>query len=233
MIAAIPVLNESETIGALVSSLARFGLDVVVVDGGSTDQTCAEALDAGATLFSGSEGIGPCLMTAWRYALRQGRGLLQIDAGGSHDPSDYLAMRGLIDDGVDIVIGSRFLPASEYICPQRQWWRPFLSRTAALAMNYAQSGAHYTDWTSGYRYFSRQALEKLLSRKYMATMHGWQVEVLAYAGEMGLRIAESPIHYTLGRSSFNGNVARELFKTWWNVLHHVGWVGSRLNEELS
>ena len=98
-------------------------------------------------------------------------------------------------------------------------------------MNFAQMGAHYTDWTSGYRYFSAEALRRLLKKRYHTEMHTWQIEVLAHAGEMGLKIVEVPIHYTAGRSSFNRKIAYEAILTWLHVMHHIGWVGSRLSDE--
>jgi dolichol-phosphate mannosyltransferase len=229
----ITTYNEAETIGPLVRRFVRVGWSVVVSDGGSTDGTCTAALDAGATVLisQGKEGIGPCLMRAWRYALDNGFwGVLQIDAGGSHNPDDALNLL-LASDDADMVIGSRFMPGATYNNTHGKLLRPFMSRLAARMMNFAQMGAHYTDWTSGFRYFSDKAIAKLLTRRYHTDMHTWQIEVLAHAGEMGFRIKEVPIHYTAGRSSFNKKIAHEAVMTWLHVLNHIGWVGSRLSDE--
>lgn len=229
----ITTYNEAETIGPLVTRFVRRGWSVVVADGGSTDGTCTAALDAGATVLigQGKEGIGPCLMRAWRYALDNGYwGVVQIDAGGSHSPDDVLNLI-LASKDADVVIGSRFLPGASYDNTNGKWSRPYMSRLAAWMMNRAQMGAHYTDWTSGYRYFTDKALRKLLTRRYHTTMHTWQIEVLAHAGEMGFKIAEVPIRYTAGRSSFNKKIAHEAVLTWLHVLNHIGWVGSRLSDE--
>lgn len=229
----ITTFNEAETIGPLVRRFVRVGWSVCVSDGGSTDGTCAAALDAGATVLigNGKEGIGPCLMRAWRYALDNGYlGVVQIDAGGSHNPDDVLPII-LAAANADIVIGSRFIKGAVYDNTNGVWSRPLLSRLAAKLMNFAQMGAHYSDWTSGYRYFSAEALRKLLPKRYHTDMHTWQIEVLAHAGEMGFKIVEVPISYTAGRSSFNRKIAHEAVMTWLHVMHHIGWVGSRLSDE--
>lgn len=229
----ITTYNEADTIGPLVRRFVSVGWSVCVADGGSTDGTASAALNAGATVLSGlkREGIGPCLMRAWRYALDNGfTGVIQIDAGGSHNPDDVLAII-MAAGSADMVIGSRFMPGATYDNTHGKPLRPFMSRLAAHLMNFAQMGARYTDWTSGYRYFSAPLLKRLLLKRYHTEMHTWQIEVLAHAGEMGFKIVEVPINYTAGRSSFNRKIAHEAFLTWLHVMHHVGWVGSRLSDE--
>lgn len=231
--AVITTLNEEQTIGDLVRALVEQDLRVLVVDDGSTDKTVAEALSAHATVLATGPraGIGPALMKGWRRALYYGaRRIVQIDAGGSHNP---LAARQMlaIQDATDaaIVVGSRFVCGSLYK-GEASPLRPFLSRAAAVACNLA-TGANYADWTSGYRVFKRDAALRLLQKHYNARMHGWQIEVLAQANAMGMRIVEWPIEYTAGRSSFNWRVAHEASNSWLHVFFHIG--GCTDNKRLS
>ncbi len=227
IVTVITARDEAATIGELVRAL-RDGIAraVIVVDAGSTDDTVARAAEAGAITLRGPGGIGPNLTHGWREALAMGATrILQIDAGGSHDPLDA---RGLLAVEADLVIGSRFRPGGAY---RGRLWRAALSRGAALALNLAQAGAHHTDWTSGYRVLSARAARYLAGVSYACTMHGWQIEVLARAGEAGLRIAEAPIRYTAGASAFGWPIAAEALRAYLEVSHHIGWVGSRLREE--
>lgn len=229
----ITTYNEQDSIRSLIREFTRLKWTVIVSDGGSDDETVLKAFGAGAKILTSDEriGIGPAMLRAWQYALDLGAdGVIQIDAGGSHRAADCLNFLPSKHHQADVIIGSRFIHGARYDNAQGTWLRPTMSRIAATMMNYAQTGARYTDWTSGYRYFSRRALNVLLNRDYIATMHGWQMEVLAYAGEAGLTIKEVPIRYTAGRSSFNRKVAWEAFLVWSHVLNHVGWVGSRLHE---
>lgn len=221
--AVVTTLNEIDSIGPLVLALREQGLVVVVVDDGSSDGTPEAAREAGAVVLEqvGRMGIGPCLVRGWQYALGHGADrLVQLDAGGSHDPGQALRLLSRVDLGADVVIGTRFCPGAEYV--GGPWWRPVASAAAAMACRWVQSGAWYSDWTSGYRAFSRTALEDLVGRRYFAKMHGWQIEVLALAGELGLRVAEVPISYQAGRSSFNARVANEAINVWLQILHHRG-----------
>ncbi len=222
----ITTLNEATTIYNLVSFFIKRDFMVIVVDDASTDGTDLIAILAGAHVERNDQriGIGPSLLRAWEAAVDADcTGVLQIDAGESHDPCDYYKFLDAVTHiGLaDVVIGSRFCAGAVYDNTNGSWKRPFLSRLATFVMNRAQMGAHYTDWTSGYRYFSRRALDTLLTRRCFAKMHGWQIEVLAYAGESGLTIVEVPITYRAGRSSFSKKVAVEAFQVFLHVIHHV------------
>jgi hypothetical protein len=91
-----------------------------------------------------------------------------------------------------------------------------LSRIASAMCN-RKTGLGFTDWTSGYRTYTKEALSILLDQAYDAEMHGWQIEVLYHAWKSGLSISEVPITYRAGRSSFNLGVALEAFRVWRNL----------------
>lgn len=222
--AVISALNEADTIGALVDSLLLDGIRSIVVDSASTDATADEAKYAGAMVIQlqSRPGIGPALMRGWQIALGQcASRIVQLDAGGSHNPVDALRLLSRLDNGADMIIGSRFRHGARYV-NNGAWYRPHFSRLAALLCCFAQSKAWYSDWTSGYRAFTPDALRSLLKKRYTAKMHGWQIETLAHAGELGFRIAEVPITYTAGRSSFNRGVALEAVNVWFDIINHRG-----------
>ncbi len=213
--AVITTLNEQLSIGLLVTALRDRGLQVVVVDDASQDDTVYLAREAGAYVIAHilRTGIGPSLVEGWRRALQESPDhVVQLDAGGSHDPRHVEHMLHRLRWS-EIVIGSRFTPGAIY---EGNIKRAALSRLAALACNVKQYHAltGISDWTSGYRAFRPEALRKLARIEYQATMHGWQIEVLQAALLLGMRIDEAPIHYQAGRSSFNRRVAGEAFGVW-------------------
>lgn len=215
-IAVITTYNEAATIGRLVEDLFSAGIDDVhLIDGGSTDSTVDRAEHAGAMVVAMGEHtpIAQCLRIGWRTALGAGADrILQIDAGGSHRVSDIWT---LFENKSDLVIGSRFVAGSRYEGNPK---RAFLSKVAGMACNLAVPGSCWNDWTSGYRVFSRAAAEYLVTQDYTATMHAFQIEVLAHAARAGFRIEEVPITYIAGRSSFNRAVAREALGVWWRLM---------------
>ena len=206
--------NEGSTIGQTVERLAAWaGRDVLVVDAGSEDNTVQEAARMGGNvLVLPGCSIAAGLMAGWEQAVNAGyRYLVQLDAGGSHDPDAAHDLLTVLDDtGADIVIGSRFCRGGVYV---GRPWRAGLSRLAALACN-ARTNARLTDWTSGYRAFCVDALRRLLDMPYGAQMHGWQIEVLGHALYSGMLVVETPIVYRAGRSSFSSSIAKEALAAW-------------------
>ena len=213
----IPCLNEAATVGPLVGALRGYGR-VIVVDDGSTDRTGMLAEMAGATVVRHESplGIGPSIRDGWLEALDAER-VVVLDAGGSHCPGD---LGRLLSTQADVVIGSRFVRGGQYL--GGRWWRKAGSRLAAAVCNVGQRGPWLRDWTSGYRVYSRRAVEALLGRRQHAEMHSWQIEVLGLAREMGLTVREAPITYQAGRSSLRLMVVVEAIRTWLELVHHRG-----------
>ena len=212
--AVITALNEEATIGSLVDSLVTDGWQVVVINDGSTDDTAWNAMAAGAHVIhnSPSQGIGKSLLRGWKTAIDEGADyIVQLDAGGSHDPAqaDSLLVDLILADA-EMVIGSRFIKGSNYI---GRTWRAWASRLAAVALNFA-THARVRDWTSGYRCFSRRAIEELLEFDYHQLMHAWQIEVLGRAIERDFYIVEVPITYTAGQSSLNLSGVTDAIGEW-------------------
>lgn len=213
--AIITALNEADTIGQLVKELKMQGLEVCVIDDGSTDYTGAIAIGWGANVIRHDkpQGIGKSLMEGWRYALYNGWDhIIQIDAGSSHDSQEW--QRGF-DSEADIVIGSRFQPYSQYI---GRGWRALASRITAALLNFA-THQKITDWTSGYRIFSKRALQELEAASYMTNMHTWQIEVLGEAVRKGLTIHEFPITYRAGNSTMKWKTVDDLIRVYLWILH--------------
>lgn len=224
--AVISALNEAHTIHSLVWRLKQIGLEVVVVDNGSSDETVSLAKDAGAYVYEAGKplGIGPAQRLGWHIAIQLGaQHIVQLDAGDSHLAADAQKLLNVLHDGgYDLVIGSRFIEGAEYINDDGKWYRPLASRIMAFMCHVAQSGGGFADWTSGFRAMTKEAAEYLMKKHYFAKMHGWQMESLAYANEAGLSICEVPISYAAGRSSMNVGVAYEAALAWGIILNHIG-----------
>ena len=91
-IAIVPALNEADTLPLVIDELRAFdaGLDIVVVDDGSTDGTAAAAEAKGAVVLRlpFNLGIGGAVQTGFRYAYEHDYDLaVRVDGDGQHDPA--------------------------------------------------------------------------------------------------------------------------------------------------
>ena len=105
----IPAKNESAAIGRVVQALKVIieGVEVIVVNDGSRDDTASMAIAAGAHVISHpySKGNGAAIKTGAKAAL--GDVIVFMDADGQHDPADIARLLEKIAQGHDMVVGAR------------------------------------------------------------------------------------------------------------------------------
>lgn len=105
----LPAKNEAggldQTLPALTTLLP--GVEIIVVDDGSTDDTAAVAASHGAKVLSSpySMGNGAAIKRGARAA--KGDVLVFMDADGQHDPACITALLAKLDEGYDMVVGAR------------------------------------------------------------------------------------------------------------------------------
>jgi dolichol-phosphate mannosyltransferase len=216
----IPAYNEAETIQEVVRRSMAFAR-VLVVNDGSRDRTgeLAAAIDGCAVInHQVNTHIPGAVLDGFRYALDRGyEYAITMDAGLSHDPA---LLGSLIDaPACDLVITYR---ATTINTP---WYRRLLSKAAAQLVNTAirrhrwklwQRG--YRDVTSGYRRYSRRAMETVLAAQMACRSFDFHFEALAVVAYADLSVREIPITYTFSNSSLNGRVVRQAFRTWCRLL---------------
>jgi glycosyltransferase involved in cell wall biosynthesis len=202
--AIMPALNEAGQIGAVIEEIQAVDpdIEVIVVDDGSTDQTAAEARQAGAEVIRlpYNLGIGGAVQTGYKYAFEHGFQIaFQIDGDGQHDPSQLEAIVDPIARGeADIVIGSRFLGLGQYRAPfVRRIGMTVFARVVSTVVRQPLS-----DTSSSFRAVNRRAM-KLFAHEYP---HGYleTVEATVMASKYGLRLMEVPVlmrERMFGRSS--------------------------------
>lgn len=148
-------------------------------------------------------GRGSAVLEGFRYALKnkQIEYVLEMDADTSHDPKDLPAFFAK-DKQADVIIGSRYLKNSKVInWPKR---RLFLSRmiNKILLNNLLGLGLH--DYTNGYRLYTREAAEFLLTTPLHETGFLLLSETAYKLKKAGFTLTEIPITFTdrkYGKSS--------------------------------
>lgn len=183
----IPALNEEETIAGVVTDARKhLSGDVIVIDDGSNDRTAERATEAGASVLRlpYNLGVGGALRTGLRYAERCGYNrVLQLDGDGQHDAREARRLLGGLDEGNDLVIGSRFAAGYELGRSRRTTMR-LLSSIVSRRL-----GGRITDTTSGFRAMGPKAIA-LFSQHYPVDYLSDTVEALLLAASADLRVAE-------------------------------------------
>jgi glycosyltransferase involved in cell wall biosynthesis len=188
IIVAIPCLNEERHIGTLVHQAQRWASEVIVVDDGSADETSIIAEAAGATVIrhAQNQGKGAALNSAFGVALgRDADVLVLMDGDGQHRPSEIPIIAAPVLKGeADIVVGSRHLSDGGIPKVRR------IGQTMVTAATNIGSGVNLTDSQSGFRAFSRKALEGMT---FSSRGFAVESEMQFLALDRGLRVVEVPI----------------------------------------
>lgn len=202
----LPTYNERENLEKLVTEILRSGipgLDVLVVDDRSPDGT-GEIADELARRSPSvyvihrepPRGRGLAGIDGFIFAREKGCDFaLEMDADFSHPPRylpDILAPFGRSDDKVDLVIGSRYVHGGRI----EGWplWRHWNSAVANWAAR-TVLGLTARDCTSGYRCFSRRALQAIPWEDLTATGPAIVEEMLLHFERAGLSHTEVPITF--------------------------------------
>ena len=187
----IPAFNEAGAIGRVVRELRAYGVPVVVVDDGSTDETSARARDAGAVVLSNgaNQGKGTALLKGFKYALEQGREfILTFDGDGQHSPSLLTTLlRSQEESRADVVIGRRTM-SWRAMPPLR-----FATNRCTSAVVTWMGGQRLTDTQCGLRLFRDEVLRTLLFErrpKVVSRRYDFESELLIEACYHKFRVVE-------------------------------------------
>ena len=184
----IPSYNEEKNIQTVVGELERDfpELDYIVVNDGSTDRTAEICRENGYRLLDlpVNLGLAGCFQAGMKYAYKKGyRYAIQFDGDGQHRPEFIDAMRKKMDEGYDIVIGSRFVDSPKDFSP-----RMVGSRLIAGEIRLT-TGVRIADPTSGMRMFNREMIQEFALR----LNYGPEPDTISFLVKQGARVAEVPV----------------------------------------
>lgn len=193
----IPAWNEEENLAAVLDELAEGlpGVDVLVIDDGSTDATAAIARGRGATVVSFGENRGLRAGIAAGYHEAAERNYTycgRVDADGQHPVIELRELLDRVQSGsCDVAIGSRFAVDAEHADERYQ---PSPSRRFGIGLLQGamrvRLGRRFHDPTSGMVATNARAME-VLAEPYFSGAP--EVEALMRMKEAGLRVDEVPV----------------------------------------
>ena len=188
MFAIIPAYNEATTLAEVIKHTKPFVDEIIVVNDGSTDRTLEIAQEAGVVVISHqiNRGLGASIGTGFAAAIKmKADAVVTLDADGQHDPAEIQKFVEALNAGADVVIGSRMLTGFVGM----PWYRR-LAQLLGNLTTFVLFGAWVTDSQSGYRAFTREALEKIQIRTNRMEVSS---ELIAEAKRHRLKLVEVPI----------------------------------------
>jgi len=157
----IPAYNEGWGIGKVIKEVKDLGLDVIVVDDGSIDETKEIARQSGAIVLNHciNRGQGAALQTGINFSLNFGADIIvTFDADGQHNSKEIKEIIDPILSGeFDVVLGSRFIKSKiSNLKTNIPMLRKFILRLAAWFTR-LYTGVKVTDAHNGFRAFSKNS----------------------------------------------------------------------------
>lgn len=198
----IPAMNEENSIAEVIKDIRQYHqCDVIVIDDGSTDHTALVARKMGAIVLPHVTNLGAwrATQTGLRYALSKGYDkAISFDADGQHCAEYIQTLIDKSEEGYDLVIGSCTARGS---AGRHIAWKFFQKLT----------GIQIKDLTSGFRCYSREAMEILVSKQ--ATMFEYQdVGVLLLLANRKKSSAEVTVEMNLRTDGIS-----RIFNSWISV----------------
>jgi len=204
----IPTYNESNSIADLVNQIKKQGLEAVVIDDGSLDNTSDIALSNGATVIRNNrnEGKGASLIRGFDHALTNAfDAIITMDGDGQHLPGEIpIFLKVAANSKSNVLIGNRMtstknMPLIRMVTNRIMSW--FISLVARQ---------YIPDTQCGFRLIKKEVLEKLklATRKYET-----ESELLIKASRLGFKIDSLPIRtvYSVNEKS-QINPLRDTFR---------------------
>ncbi len=199
IIAAMPAFNEEKYIAKMIIGCKKYVDKVIVVDDGSKDATVeiAEAMGAIVIKHPENSGYGAALRTIFKTAQEMKvDAMVIIDSDGQHNPNEIPKLLAPLNDGADLVVGSRFLNNNGKNIPR---YRKIGMKVLDTVTNIA-GGVNVSDSQSGFRAYGKKAIERIrINRDGMSAGS----EILCQMKENDLKFKEVEIYcnYNLEETS--------------------------------
>lgn len=226
----IPYLEEK-----IFPEIKNHDMNILVADDSSPDGTAEEVktlMKKWKNIFLNSgekKGLGAAYVRAMQYAIEELNAdiLFEMDADGQHDPKKIPEFLEKIDNGYDMVIGTRYSGGGSI--PQN--W-PLIRKAFSIVGNIIvrtilmRFSIH--DWTGGYRALKKEAFLKEKEELTNSKGYTFQVSFLHKAVRDGFKIAEVPFHFS-DRTLGNSKIAPAEYIV--DLLKYV--IGARIKEILT
>jgi dolichol-phosphate mannosyltransferase len=224
----IPTYNESENILNIIPEVlnkttSKYEFNVLVVDDNSPDGTArmVEGLNNPNVFVLKREkkmGLGTAYIAGFRYSIENKFDYVyEMDADFSHDPKYLPEFLVKMEEGYDLVIGSRYINGVSVVnWPIR---RLFLSYFANIYTRII-TGLKVHDTTAGFMCYDVSKLSQIDLDKVKSNGYSFQIEMKYKYYKKKFKIKEIPILFIdrrAGNSKMSNKVVYEAFYIVWKL----------------
>ena len=230
----IPTYNESQNIESIAHRLRRAvpNAHILIADDNSPDGTgqIADRLAAGDDHIhvmhrKGKECLGAAYLAGFHWGLDEGYGVLvSHDADGSHQPEELPRLLDAINNGADMVKGSRWVKGGSVV----NWpaSRIFISKGGSLWTR-LWLGIPVKDATGGFNAYRASTLRGISLDEVASAGYCFQIDLVWRALKNGFKVVEVPIEFVereFGDSKMSRNIVIEALirTTLWGIDHRFG-----------
>ncbi len=183
----VPAYNEEKALPLVIEEFINSVDEIVVVDDGSSDKTYDLAKKYNIKVYKHEKNMGKVCAVRTGVANASGEIIIFTDADYTY-PAKYIPQFiSTIEEGADIVLGSRFLGGINNMPFLNSIGNRLFSAIAAYI-----SCVNITDAQTGYRAFKREMFSKL---DVNAKSLEYETKMTVRAAKLGYKIVEIPIEY--------------------------------------
>lgn len=201
ILVATATLNESNNISELLSelSLTYPALDILIVDGGSSDNTISQVVaeqvknqNINYIVQEKRLGIASAHLLAYKYAITNKYDyLITMDADLSHDPKEITNFLEKHDNQFDLIVGSRYCNGG---ATDNSGYRYWISKGAnVLAARII--GGKLSEYTTSFRMFRVESLSQIDTGLIDSKGYSFFFRVINAFVKSGFSVGEVPIHF--------------------------------------
>ena len=201
ILVATATLNESNNISELLSELSSTypALDILIVDGGSSDNTIAQVVaeqvknqNINYIVQEKRLGIASAHLLAYKYAITNKYDyLITMDADLSHDPKEITNFLKKLDNKIDLIVGSRYCTGG---ATDNSGYRYWISKGAnVLAARII--GGKLSEYTTSFRMFRVESLSQIDTGLIDSKGYSFFFRVINAFVKSGFSVGEVPIHF--------------------------------------
>lgn len=195
----IPVFNEEKIVREVIKEIKKSGYqNIITIDDGSQDNTYEkinELKDVISLKHSINRGKGAAVKTGFEMAKKVRADIVvTIDGDGQHNPEDIKNMIEKINQGFDVVLGSRL------INPKGMPKYKIIANYLGNFFTWLIYGLWVTDSQSGFRAYSKKAMELIDTQ---TDRYEYDSEIIKEIYRNKLKYVEIPIEVRYTEYSMN------------------------------